>query len=129
MAVQVGLRLLVADRDRVIVLNASRLCAHHVVAQCLLERGSHEIISRSGFAQNSKVDLEPKQVDEEWDQDKSSQACQKVPCEIGQCQSSFFPVDVQKTPEVNCNRTTHGEECEHSNVFGRYDTAHGDASQ
>ena len=117
------------NRYRIIVLDASRLCAHHVVAQCLLERRCHKFISRSGSVQNGEVNLEPEQVDEERHQDESSQPCRKVLCEVGQSQSSTFPVDVQETPEVNRNRTTDREECKHSNVFGGYDTAHSDASK
>ena len=82
MAMEIGLRLFVPDGDGVVVFDASGLCAHHVVAQCLLERGRHEIISRSGFAQNSKVNLKPEQVNEERHQNESSQTCHEVLCKF-----------------------------------------------
>ena len=47
MTVEIGLCLFMPNGDRVIIFNASRLCAHHVVTQCLLKRGSHKFISRS----------------------------------------------------------------------------------
>ena len=75
------------------------------------------------------MNLEPEQVDEERHQYESGQTCQEVLPKLRQGQSPSLPIDVQKAPEVNCNRATDGKEREHPNIFGRYDTAHCDSSK
>ena len=129
MAMEIGLRFLVSDGDRVVVFNASGLCAHHIVAQRLLECGRHEIVTWSGFAQNGEMNLEPEQVNEERHQNEPGQTGHEVFCKFWQSQSPSTAVDVQETPKIYRNRTPDGKEREHSDVFGRYDTAHSDACE
>ena len=116
-----------ADCQGIIVINANGLGSHQIVAQCLLEFGRHEIVSGSRSMKNSKVDLEPEEIGNEWDDDQTNDSSPEVFPKLGKAQGTLFAVDVKQAPQVNCNRDSNRKEGKHADVFGGYDAAQGQA--
>ena len=97
-AVKVDLSFLVTQSNRVVVVDAYGLERHHVIAQSFLELWGHEIVSGAGPVEDSEVDLEPEQVEEEWDDDQTNDASSKVFAELGQRQRTLAALDVHQIP-------------------------------
>jgi hypothetical protein len=127
--VEVDLGVLVTDVDSIVVVDADGLLGHDVVAESLLELGAHEVVTRAGAVEDGKVDLEPEEVEHEWDDDQTSDASSQVLAKLGQTESTLSTVDVEKRPEVNGDWDTDGEEGEGTDVLCRDDAAETDTSQ
>lgn len=102
---------------------------HQVITKSLLKLRAHEIVSRTRPRQDGKMYLEPEEVEEERDNDKSHGASGEVLAKSDKVQSPFLAVDVQQIPEVNKDSTTDGEEGEGSHVFRGDDAAHAETRQ
>lgn len=126
---EVDLGVLVANVDGVVVVDADGLLGHDVVAQSLLEFRAHEVVARAGTGENGKVNLEPEEVEQEGDDNETSDASSQVLAELGQSKGALSAVDVEKRPEINGNGDTDGEEGESTDVLGRNDAAEADTGQ
>lgn len=82
------------DLNTVVIVDRYRISRHDIVTQSLLELGGHEVVARSGLAQDCKMDLEPEKVEEEWNDDETHSAGSKVFTELGQAQCALAPIDV-----------------------------------
>lgn len=129
MTVEVDLGVLVADVDGVVVVDADGLLSHDVVAESLLELGAHEVVARAGAGENGKVDLEPEEVEQEGNDNQTSDAGSQVLAKLGQSESALSAVDVEKRPKINGDGNTNGEEGKGTDVLGRDDAAEADTSQ
>lgn len=127
--VQVDLGLLVLDADVVVVVNRDSRLRHHVVAECRLELGAHEVVAGTRTRQDGEVDLEPEEVQKEWNHDKSSNTRDQVLAKVGQRKGALSPVDVKQRPQINGDWHTDGEESERADVFGGDDTAEADSGE
>lgn len=75
------------------------------------------------------MDLEPEEVEEEWDDDQTDDASKEVLGEVEEGQSSLAAVDIKKSPKINGNSCANSEEGKQSNVLGRDDARQRKASQ
>ena len=117
--VEVGLGLLVADGDAVVVLDIDRVGQHDVVAQGLLELGGHEVVTGTRSVENSKVNLEPEQVEQERHDDQTEGTSSKVLAELLQADSTTGSVDVEEVPEIDDNGRANGNESKDTDVLDR----------
>lgn len=117
--VEVGLGLLVSNSDAVVVLDVNRIGQHDVVAKGLLEFGRHEVVTRTRSVENSEVNLEPKKVEQERQDDQAKGTGSKVLAELLQTNSTAGSVDVEKIPEVDNDGTANGNESKDTNVLDR----------
>ena len=129
MTVKVGLRLLMPHCDRVVVFYACRSCIHDIVGQGLLESRSHEVVAWARSRENREVDLEPEEVHDERHNDESNGTCCEMLAKVGKTQCSFWSINIEETPEIDGDSSPDSDEGEDTNVFGGYDTAHGNTSQ
>lgn len=95
-----------------------RVGGHEVVTQGLLELRAHEIISWSRAGENGEVHLEPEEVKEEWDNNKSENAGEEVLAKVDKRQSTLTAIDIEQSPKVNSNCSSNSEEGEEANIFG-----------
>jgi hypothetical protein len=117
--VEVGLGLLVADGDTVVVLNIDRVGQHDVVAQGLLELGGHEVVTGTRSVENSEVNLEPEQVEQERHDDQTEGTSSKVLAELLQADSTTGSIDVEEVPEINDNGRANGNESKDTDILDR----------
>lgn len=119
MAVQVRLCLLVTDANDVVILNVHRVGEHDVVAQCLLESWSHEIVARARAIEDSKVHLEPKQVEDEGQDDQAYRTRSEVLSKLRQAYGASTSLDVEQIPKINGNGRANGDKGKEADVLGR----------
>jgi hypothetical protein len=119
MTVEVGLGLLVSDSDAVVVLDINCVGQHDIVAQGLLEFGSHEIVTRTGAVEDSEVDLEPEEVEQEGHDDQTKGTSSEVLGELLHADGTAGSVDVKKIPEVDNNSRANGDEGKDTDILDR----------
>lgn len=127
--VEIDLGVLVADVDGVVVVDADSLLGHDVVAESLLEFRAHKVVARAGTGKNGKVDLEPEEVEQEGNDNQTSDASSQVLAKLGQSEGALSAVDVEKRPKINGDGDTNGEEGEGTDILCRDDTAEADTGQ
>lgn len=128
-AVEVGLGLLVANGEDVIVLDIVGAGEHDVVAESLLEFGGHEVVTGAGAAEDGEVDLEPEEVEEEWHDDQAEGTGTEVLGIDGQAQSATGTLDVQKLPEIDDDGGADGDKGKGTDVLGGHVAGEGKAGK
>lgn len=118
MRVEVGLGFLVSDRNRVVVVNGDGIGEHDVVAQSLLELGSHKVISGTRSGQDGEMDLEPEEVEEEGHDDQTKGPSTKVLDEQAHRKSATRPLDIQEIPQVDDDGGADGDKGESADILG-----------
>lgn len=119
MTVEVGLSLLVSDSNAVVVLDVNRVGQHDIVAQGLLEFGSHEIVTRTGSVEDGEVNLEPEEVEQEGHDDQTKGTSSEVLGELLHANGTTRSVDVKKIPEVDNNSRANGDEGKDTDILDR----------
>lgn len=127
--VKIPRSFLVLNLDVVVVVDRNSVGSHQIVTESLLKLRRHEIVTRTGSIENRKVHLEPEQVEKEWDDNQCDGSRCKMLAEFGKAQSTLAAINIQETPEVDCNRRTNGYKCEQANIFGRNDAAQGESGK
>lgn len=117
--VEVGLGLLVANADAVVVLDVNSVGQHDVVAEGLLELGGHEVVAGAGAVEDGKVDLEPEEVEQEGHDDQTKGSGSKVLGELLEADGAIGSVDVEQVPEVNDDSRANGDKGEETDVLDR----------
>lgn len=127
--VKIGLCLLVSNSNAIVVLNIKSIGQHDIVAQGFLELRSHEVVTWARAGEDSKVNLEPEEVEEERQEGKTESASSKVLAKLGQADSTTRALDVEQVPEVNGNGGSDSDEGEKTNVLGGHVAREGEASE
>lgn len=127
--VEVGLGLLVSEHDVIVVVDRNSIARHDVIAQRLLELGRHEIITRARLSEDGEVNLEPEEVEQEWDNDQTDRAGSKVLAEVDERQRALATVDIKQIPQVNGNSSSDSEEGEGADILGRDNAAEREAGE
>lgn len=116
---------LVTNGDRIVVVDGLCGHGHDIVTQSLLELWRHKVVTRTTSAEDSKVNLEPEQIEEEWDNNKTNSSSNKM---LGKVLERESLLDVQKVPEIHSNGTTNGNKGEETDVFGGDNAGQGNSS-
>lgn len=83
MTMEIGLGFFVSQSNRIVIVDRDSVGQHDIVAQCLLEFRSHEVVSRSRAGQDCKVNLEPEEVENEGHDNQAKSTRCKVLAELG----------------------------------------------
>lgn len=128
-AVEIGLGLLVSQSNCIVVIDCDGIGQHDVVAQRLLEFGSHEVVSRSRAGEDREVNLEPEEVEDEGHDDQAESTRRKVLTKLRQAQRASRPLDVQQVPQVDRHGRANSDKGEETNVLGRNVARQSEAGQ
>ena len=66
------------EGKHIIVFNSLGLSKHGVIAERGLELRAHEVITGARLGENSKMDLEPEEVDEKGDDNQSERTSSEM---------------------------------------------------
>ena len=94
MTVEVHFGVFVSKGDRVVEMNVHSLRMHDVVGEGLLKFRGHEIVARTGSAQDRKMDLEPEQIEHERYNYEPNRTVDEMLRECHQIQGALSAVDV-----------------------------------
>ncbi|KAK5624355.1 hypothetical protein RRF57_000070 [Xylaria bambusicola] len=117
MTVEESLGLLVTNRDGIIVVDGYGIGSQHIIRKCLLELGCHEVITGTRTCEDSKVDLEPEQIEQEGQYNQAYRAGCEMISELRESQRTANSLDVQKIPKINNHCGADGYESEQTDIF------------
>lgn len=82
---------------------------HGVALESLLELCAHKVIAWTTVGKDRKVDVEPKEVHNDWDQDQTEGSCPEVVHELLHGQ---LTANIQKLPQIPQDSNTNGGDSE-----------------
>jgi hypothetical protein len=129
MTVEVCFGVLVSQDNSVVVQDVDRSLMHKVVTESFLEFGGHKVVAGTGSRQDGEMNLEPEEIEEEWNYDEAQSTCSEVLAKGEEIQGTTFAIDIKEIPEIDQNGTANGEKGESTDIFGGDDTAHAETGQ